>query len=132
MVGLTSDVMASRGRSRAVMGFDERLKILDRYIAKLSTEFDRTYEIRMIEDQVGFAHEPYVHSIVVSAETEGAVVQIDKIRAARSIPPLCVYKVDMVLDDEGGRISSTRVSVGEIDGEGKVGSRSEGLEVKKG
>ena len=93
-------------------------------------EYGKTYEIRMIEDRIGFADDPSIDSIVVSAETEGAVDEIDRMRKEKSLPPLKVFRVDMVLDEEGVKISSTRIAKGEIDSDGTARSEETGRGVE--
>lgn len=120
MVGLTSDEMAAKDRTRQVDSYQKRFHVLVHYLARLSSEYGKTYEIRMIDDPIGFADDPSVDSIVVSAETERTVEEIDRRRRERSLPPIRVFKVDMVLDIWGRRISSTRISDGEIDRDGGI------------
>ncbi|MGA1822849.1 MAG: phosphopantetheine adenylyltransferase [Thermoplasmatota archaeon] len=130
MVGLTGDEMASRNRTRKVEGYARRHDVIHRFLEELSKEFGKSYEIRMIDDGIGFADDASIDSIVVSSETESAVEEINSRRREKNLPPLKVFKLDMVLDQGGLKISSTRIVEGEINPDGTVRSEEAGREVE--
>lgn len=121
-VGLTSDKMARRSRERTVLSYEERVRDLKETLELLSSEFGIDYSVREINDRYGFAVMEGVDSIVVSRETEQTVDDIDRERSRRGLKPLKRFVIDMVLDDSGKRISSTRISRGEIDIQGRTAS----------
>jgi pantetheine-phosphate adenylyltransferase len=118
-VGLTNDAMAQRSRDRTVMSYKERYEQLEKVLKDLSKQYSADYTIREISDRFGFAVKEEIDAIVVSRETEPTTDEIDKERIKRGLEPLKRYVVDMVLDDKGSKISSTRVEKGEIDREGR-------------
>jgi pantetheine-phosphate adenylyltransferase len=120
LIGLTSDEMATRNRKRKVENFDERRKKLVPILEKLSENHSVPYSVTEINDRFGFALRPEIDSIVVSEETQRTVDEIDEERRKLGHPPLRRFVVKMVLDRKGKRISSTRVSLGEIDIDGNV------------
>jgi len=119
LVGLTSDAMASRGRSRKVEPYSSRLRELRRVLDELSGETGVDYIIREINDRFAFALREEVDAIVASRETESTVDEIDEERKKKGLPPLRRYVIDMVMDQGGERISSSRVVKGEIDENGR-------------
>lgn len=119
-IGLTSDSMARRSRNRQVMTFEERAGNLEKVLKDLSEEFNVTYSLREIHDRFGFAVKEEIDAIVVSRETASTVDDIDRERIRRGLLPLKRFVLDMVLDEKGERISSTRVVRGEIDRNGKL------------
>lgn len=124
-VGLTNDAMAQRSRNRAVLNYQSRYDELKAVLDDLSDNYGVDYTIREISDRFGFAVKEDIDAIVVSKETEPTIDEIDKERINRGLPPLKRFVMNMVLDDRGSRISSTRVSKGEIDGEGRYASGPE-------
>jgi pantetheine-phosphate adenylyltransferase len=119
-IGLTSDDMATRNRERIVEPFESRKNKLKRILEQMSDLFGVPYSISEIEDRFGFATRPEIDSIVVSEETEKTADEIDDERRRIGLPPLRRFVVSMVTDMEGRKISSTRISQGEIDMEGNI------------
>lgn len=124
-VGLTNDAMAQRSRTRAVINYKTRYDQLRAVLEDLSSDHGIEYTIREISDRFGFAVKEEIDAIVVSRETEPTIDEIDKERIKRGLDPLKRFVIDMVLDDRGSRISSTRVVKGEIDQEGKYSADTE-------
>lgn len=131
LIGLTSDEMATRNRERKVERFDERRKKLEPILERLSERYSVPYSLTEINDRFGFALRPEIDSIVVSEETQKTVDEIDEERRKLGHPPLRRFVVKMVLDRKGTRISSTRISLGEIDIEGNVTNELPQKEPKK-
>jgi pantetheine-phosphate adenylyltransferase len=119
-IGLTSDDMATRNREREVEPFDSRRKKLRKILDQMSDFYGIPYSLSEIEDRFGFAIRPEIDSIVVSEETEKTVDEIDEERRRLGLPPLRRFVVSMVTDSEGKKISSTRITEGEIDMEGNI------------
>ncbi len=119
-IGLTSDDMATRNRERRVEPFDSRRRKLTQILDQLSSFYGVPYSLSEIEDRFGFATRPEIDSIVVSEETEKTVDEIDEERRRLGLPPLRRFVVSMVTDREGKKISSTRITEGEIDMEGNI------------
>ncbi len=119
-VGLTSDELATRNRERTVEPFDVRKKKLVPILERLSENYSIPFSLSEINDRFGFALRPQIDSIVVSEETEKTVDEIDEERRKLGLPPLKRFVLSMVLDGGGNKISSTRISMGEVDVEGNV------------
>ncbi|MGA1792974.1 MAG: pantetheine-phosphate adenylyltransferase [Thermoplasmatota archaeon] len=119
-VGLTSDEMATRDRKRQVESFETRRRNLKSVMDRLSELYSVPYSISEINDRFGFAIMAEIDSIVVSEETESTVEEIDQERAREGLPPLQRFVIGMETDRNGRKLSSTRVSAGEIDREGNI------------
>ncbi len=119
-VGLTSDEMASKGRTRQVIQFGRRRAALEEVLSALSKEHNTPYEIAPIDDRFGFATEGCIEAIAASEDTEGIVDEIDLVRKEKGLPPLKRFILPIVKDEAGAKISSTRVEGGEIGPDGRV------------
>ncbi len=124
-VGLTTDEMASSQRSRYVAPMVERSKMLIPFLDELSLRYGVEYVVEPITDRYGFAISPEYTAIAVSRETEPTVDLIDEERARNGLPPLRRVVVDMIEDELGQVISSTRVQLGEVDEKGRVLSKQD-------
>jgi pantetheine-phosphate adenylyltransferase len=79
------------------------------------------FSIVMLEDEFGpAAYDPSIEAIVVSKETEHKCKRLNDIRIAKGLRPLDVVSIDLVLAEDGKRISSTRIRAGEIDAQGNL------------
>ncbi len=119
-IGLTSDEMATRNRERDIDTYDVRKRKLEAILDRISHGSGIPFSISEITDRFGFATRPEIDSIVVSEETNNTVDEIDLERRKVDLPPLKKFIVSMVMDREGKRISSTRISLGEIDVDGNI------------
>ncbi|WP_323172562.1 phosphopantetheine adenylyltransferase [Natrialba sp. PRR66] len=121
-VGLTSDELAPKTRhvERTVRSFDDRRADLETELDAIATEYDRSFEIRRLEEPTGIATEPQFDYLVVSPETRSGGEQINEIRRERGYDPLEVVVVPHLRADDGDIISSTRIVHGEIDEHGTV------------
>ncbi len=128
-IGLTSDVLANSTRERTVPIYEKRLRGLTKVLDHMSKVSGIKYTVQEIHDKFGFAVEEEINAIVVSKETGPAVDDIDRERMNNGLPSLKRFILDMVLDDRGEKISSTRVVEEKIDPEGKIISLNE--EVRK-
>ncbi len=125
-VGLTTDDMASSYRTRHMASIEERSRSLIPVLDELSLRYGVGYVVEPIMDRYGFAISPEYTAIAVSRETESSVDLIDEERARSGLPPLKRMVVDMVKDQLGQVISSTRVQLGEVDEKGRILSKQDG------
>ncbi|MCK5773740.1 MAG: pantetheine-phosphate adenylyltransferase [Thermoplasmata archaeon] len=125
-VGLTADEMAASHRNRYVAPLTERSGELVPFLDELSLRYGVGYVIEPITDIYGFAISPKYTAIVVSRETESAVDLINEERARNGLPPLRRVVVEMVKDDQGQVISSTRVQMGEVSQNGRSLPKQDG------
>ncbi|QCS42054.1 phosphopantetheine adenylyltransferase [Natrinema versiforme] len=121
-VGLTSDELAPKTRDvdRRVRSYDERSADLETELESIAADYDREFEVRMLESPTGIATEPQYDYLVVSPETREGGERINEIRRERGHDPLEVVVVPHVLADDGDIISSTRIVKGEIDEHGNI------------
>ncbi|MBZ6496498.1 phosphopantetheine adenylyltransferase [Natrinema longum] len=121
-VGLTSDELAPKTRDvdRNVRSYEERKQDLAAELESIAADYDREFDIRMLEAPTGIATEPQFEYLVVSPETREGGTRINEIRRERGHDPLEVVVVPHVLADDGDIISSTRIVAGEIDEHGAV------------
>lgn len=125
-IGLTSDTLARKTRDepRYIPLVEEKRKVILEYECdKLANEFDREYEIFVLEHPTKRAVEiEEFDAIVISPEgkVDERVQEINQKREDNGFPPLETITADMVFAKDGGRISSTRIINGEIDEHGNV------------
>ncbi|WP_254531589.1 phosphopantetheine adenylyltransferase [Natrinema gelatinilyticum] len=122
VVALTSDELAveTRHEPRPIPTFGERTRSVADAIAEID-EWDREIEIRQLETERGIAtDDPSIDALVVSPETAPELEKINDERRERGLDPLSGIVAPYVLDDDGARISSTRIVRGEIDEHGRV------------
>jgi pantetheine-phosphate adenylyltransferase len=118
IIGVTSDGFARREGKVPDQKYDERVRLLRRYI---ETHFPgRRYTIAKLDDYFGPGiASAEVEAIVVSRETAARVPIANKLRAEKGFPPLEVVVIGLVLGEDGEPISSTRIRQGEIDRDGR-------------
>ena len=124
-VGLTTDEMAGSHRNRYVAPMVERSRKLIPFLDELSLRYNVGYVVESIVDRHGSAISSEYTVIAVSRETESTVDLIDKERARNGLPPLRRIVVDMVKDDQGYVISSTRVQLGKVSENGRSLSKQD-------
>ncbi len=79
------------------------------------------YELIVLRDPYGpTIFDPDIDAIAVSDETLPRAEEINGVRKKRGLKPLKIISIPMVLADDGRSISSSRIRIGEIDGEGRA------------
>ena len=121
-VGLTSDELAptTREENRPIRPYEERHEQLDAELGRYDIEYDRTYEVRMLETPTGIATEAQFDVLVVSPETKTGGKRINEIRRQRGLSLLDLEVVEFVYAEDGNIITSTRIVRGEIDEHGNL------------
>ena len=127
-IGLTSDELAPKTRhvDRYVRPYDERKRDLEAELSRYADEYDRSFEVRKLEEPTGIATEAQFDALVVSPETVDGGERINRIREERGHDPLRIEVVDHATAEDGKRISSTRIVRGEIDEHGNLTPDREG------
>ena len=121
-VGLTSDDLAnqSRYRDRYVRPFEARRADLREELAGFAEEHGREFEVRQLDEPTGIAVEPGFDVLIVSPETKEGGERINDIREEGGLSPLQIEVVPHERAEDGGIISSTRITRGEIDEHGNL------------
>ena len=120
VVGLASDAFARGKRDRSVPPYDRRRESVTTELNALD-DWDRSVEIRAIDDELDFAAtDPDLDALVVSEETDDELAAVNEARREHDLDPLVGVVVPLVRAADGERISSTRVVRGEIDERGTV------------
>lgn len=120
-VGLTSDEMVKKYKTREIRSFKERKKGLEDFLRK---ELGKSADINEINDKFGFSTQGDFDYIVISPETYETALEINELRQKNNKKPLEIVKIDFVMAKDGEPISSTRISKGEIDKEGGIKGRN--------
>lgn len=123
VVGVTTDEFARASRTRVVPPFDDRVAAVETALAE-QDEWSRDWEIRPLDHEHGIVtDESDVDALVVSPETAVELTEINEKRREAGFEPLDGIVAPYVLADDGERISSTRITRGEIDECGAVRER---------
>ncbi|HEX54840.1 MAG: phosphopantetheine adenylyltransferase [Candidatus Altiarchaeales archaeon] len=118
VIGLTSDEFAARFRVKRVVSYSERERNLREFIDR---NYHGEYEIIRIDDFYGISTiDPEIDCIVVSEETLLRAQEINAIRFKKGLPKLTIVVVPIVVAEDGKPISSDRISMGEIDENGRL------------
>jgi pantetheine-phosphate adenylyltransferase len=117
-IGLTSNKMARSQRTRLVRDFQVRLRNLEDAIGRNFRAYN--YEVEELKDSFGSAVMDDFDYIVVSPETEPVAKKINRIRVSRGLDVIEISEIPYQMAQDCTRISSTRVSSGEIDTHGKI------------
>lgn len=127
-IGLTSDDLApkTRHKDRPIRSYDHRREELAAELGAFAEEYDRTFEIRKLEEPTGIATEPQFDVLIVSPETKTGGKRINEIRREDGLELLDIEVVDHVYAEDGDIISSTRIVRGEIDEHGNLTPEREG------
>ncbi|MEE8167388.1 MAG: pantetheine-phosphate adenylyltransferase [Candidatus Hydrothermarchaeales archaeon] len=113
VIGITLDEML---KEKNAEDFQKRKKVLEEFLSSFSG-----YEVVAIGDVYGPAvSDPKMDAIVVSQKTEFRARELNKIRQTKGLTTLSIIVVPIVLAEDGGLISSTRIRMGEIDDAGNL------------
>ncbi|MDH3611627.1 MAG: pantetheine-phosphate adenylyltransferase [Nitrosopumilus sp.] len=119
IIGLTSDDMALIKGKNLENGYNKRLEKLVKTIEKNFPQAE--FEISKLENDFGPALlEKKVQALVVSSETSFQGEILNQLRGQKTLPPVEIIEVPMVLAEDGNRISGTRIKNKEIDNEGNL------------
>ena len=118
LIGLTTDERASKGRTDSIIiSYADRKIRLEEWLK--SQRVVQRVKIVPLDDDCGpAALGEEFEGIVVSQETEDMARALNNVRKEKGIDKLKVIVIPMVQAYDGYRISSSRISNGEINVEG--------------
>ena len=119
-IGLTTDELVSQMyKNHKVEDYGTRLGAIKSFLAERGAS-DRA-EIIPLEDAFGPTIEgDDFDAVVVSRETELGAVRINEIRRSKNMDELAIVVIEMILDEDGLPISSTRIRKSIIDRYGRL------------
>lgn len=119
IIGVTSDSLVTRMGKSISNDYSRRARNLSSMLVNRYPS--RRFDIIMLDDEFGpTVTDPSIEAIVVSRETEHKCKRLNEIREANGMKPLHIIAIDLLLADDGERISSSRIRAGEIDVDGRV------------
>ena len=119
IIGLAGDDLALKKNKQVINDYSKRFESLNNIIKKKFP--NSSYTISMLENDFGpAAIEGKVDALIVSEETSNKGEILNTLRKNKNLPPVEVVIVDMVLAEDGRRISTTRIKNSEIDTEGNL------------
>jgi len=120
IIGLTTDDMVkNKFLGKEILSFDERLKELEGFL-KGKGLLSRC-KILPLNDVYGpTTIDESIEGLVVSEETLGRALEINRIRVSKGMRPLIIFVIPLLLAENGKPISSHRIRSGEINRNGKV------------
>ena len=123
LVAITSDErLKKHPKKHAVRPFPERSRGMKEFYDANDIDPER-YEIEPLTGEVYNDHlmkpDCDIEAVLVSEETIRGAETINRERVKMGLKPFAVEVVQMVLAEDGERISTSRVYKGEIDGGGK-------------
>lgn len=119
IIGLTGDELIKKKGKKLVNNYSKRLEQLQ---STIKVNFpNSSFVISELENDFGpAAVEGKLDALVVSEETSNKGEILNKLRQEKNLPPVQVVIVPMILAQDGGRISTTRIRNSEIDTEGNL------------
>jgi len=121
LIGISSDKMAS-GKGYDVPKLEKRISGLEDALRTLCD--GKSFEIRVIGDEVGPAGTERLDAIIVSEESEKGAAAVNRAREGNGLHPLIVIIIPMVRGKGGKVIASRYIIDGRMDKEGKTLSKS--------
>ena len=119
IIGLTADEFVAKMDKKVINNYSKRFESLTSTIQQNFP--DSSFTISKLENDFGPAViEGKVEALVVSEETSNKGEILNKLRQKRNLPLVEIVIVPMVLAEDGGKISSSRIKNSEIDSEGKL------------
>jgi len=120
IIGLSSDsFLAARKKKHHVSSYEDRLSNLKSFLSRIGAiervtivPLDDPYGPTIVREEVS--------SIVVSPETLSTAIEINRIRIGKGMSPLRIYVIDFALAEDGRPISTSRVSEGVINRQGRL------------
>jgi pantetheine-phosphate adenylyltransferase len=121
IIGLTSDELAQKRGKKTLNNYHKRNETL---ISTIKTNFpNHSFQITKLDDDFGPAVlEENIDALIVSDETENQGKILNQLRKEKNLSPVKIVLVQMVLAQDGDRISTTRIKNSEIDVEGNLPS----------
>ncbi len=116
-IGLTSDQFAREMKGEIFHNFEKRKENLETFFFQ---KWKKEVEIVKIEDIFGPTIKEDFDYLVVSEETFGNALKINKEREKLGKKKIEIVKIKMVLAEDKKPISCTRIRNGEIDSEGNL------------
>ncbi len=113
-VGITSDRFAGSE--------SEPYKVRRGAVEKFFAQYGcKTYSLVSLDDPFGpAATDSSMDALVVSEETFERAVDLNKIRKANGLNELAIIKISLLLSEDEGPLSSSRIRKGEIDRSGRI------------
>lgn len=120
IIGVTTDELVKRmGKKHEVRRFEERVRELEETLRRYG--WRERCDIVALEDPYGpAAKDPELEALVASPFTYGRALEVNRMRRERGLRELAIVLAPIVLAEDGGIISSTRIARGEITPEGRV------------
>ncbi len=119
IIGLTGDELVEKMGKKVLNNYSKRLELLQSTIQEHFP--NSSYTISKLENDFGpAAIEGKVDALVVSEETSNKGEILNNLRQKKNLPKVEVVIVSLVLAEDGGRISTTRIKNSEIDSEGNL------------
>lgn len=128
VVGLTSNELAIQTRDESIQtdafdSFQDRRDALETVLEAISRAYTASFEIIRIDDPIGpAASRPDINALVVSPEAKAQrrAHDINDRREADDLDPLEIHTPPFIVAEDGIRISSTRIRLGQIDEHGRI------------
>lgn len=119
IIGLAGDDLVEKMGKKLVNNYSQRLEILQSTIQENFP--NSSYTISKLENDFGpAAIEGKIDALVVSEETSNKGEILNNLRREKNLPLVQVVIVPLILAQDGGRISTTRIRNSEIDTEGNL------------
>ena len=119
IIGLAGDDLVEKMGKKLVTNYSKRLEILQSTIQENFP--NSSYTISKLENDFGpAAIEGKIDALVVSEETSNKGEILNNLRREKNLPLVQVVIVPLILAQDGGRISTTRIRNSEIDTEGNL------------
>jgi pantetheine-phosphate adenylyltransferase len=120
LVGVTSDEMVKhKVFTQSIQSHQERVQTLNDYLSNL--DHHPQFEIVSLEDPYGpTLTDDQINAIAVTDLTLPGANAINFKRQEQQMPPLAVIRADLVKDQSGQYLSSTRIRAGKVNRQGQV------------
>jgi len=125
IIGLTTKKMLkNKILEDGILNFEERKKELKNFLKEKGL-LNRC-EIFPLNDVYGpTITDKNIEGLVVSEETFGRALEINKIRVSKGMSPLIIFVIPLLLAENGKPVSSHRIRSGEIDRNGRILRKNE-------